>query len=255
MYCTICSVSKAVLNLSPSFVTRTRAHNTTMATMDDTTKAGATEGGARLYDACSFSRADMIRLANPAASKDERRAASTPASRATTALVTSVQEMPIWNQVATVMFLAFGIPNGVLVVPGLTFVVGWFVVGSVSTAFKVLAVALVPLVLTTPSYNPSSLQSWMAIQLLKYFSFRVIVEEEQPTFEEPHPTSGKLPGSSSEPTQRPRILVAPPHGVFPYGNIVSMFVWPAITGHPFRGLAASAALRTCCCWNEKTPNR
>lgn len=206
--------------------------------------------GARLYDACAFSQAKMIQLANPATSKEERHAASIPESSATTALVTSVCHMPIWNHVWTLVFLAFGVPNGVVVVPGLTFAVGRFVLGSVSTAFKVLAVALVPLVLATPSFNPSALQSWMAIQLLKYFSFRVIVEEDQPTFADPRSSSGKLPGSSSEPTQRPRILVAPPHGVFPYGNILAMFVWPAITGHPFRGLAASSALRTCYRWPD-----
>jgi hypothetical protein len=217
--------------------------------MDDKSKKAVATEGARLYDACALSQADMVRLANPSTSKEERLAASTPASTATTALVTSVRHMPIWDQARTLAFLACGVPNGVLVIPGLTFVAGRFVVGSVSTAFKVLAVALVPLVLTSPSFNPSSLQSWMAIQLLKYFSFRVIVEEEQPRFDEPQPVAGnKLPGSSTPtPTPpRPRILVAPPHGVFPYGNIMAMFVWPIITGHPFRGLAASSALRTCC---------
>jgi hypothetical protein len=220
--------------------------------MDDKSKKAVATEGARLYDACALSQADMIRLANPATSKEERRAASIPASSATTALVRTVRHMPIWDQARTLAFLACGVPNGVLVIPGLTFVVGRFVVGSLSTAFKVLAVALVPLVFSSPSFNPSSLQSWMAVQLLKYFSFRVIVEEEQPRFDDPPPVAGKQPGSASGPTStppRPRIMVAPPHGVFPYGNILAMFVWPVVTGHPFRGLAASSALRTCC-WNS-----
>ena len=50
--------------------------------MNNKSKAGVTEG-ARLYDACSLSQADMIRLANPAASKDERLAASIPAAGVT----------------------------------------------------------------------------------------------------------------------------------------------------------------------------
>jgi 1-acyl-sn-glycerol-3-phosphate acyltransferase len=36
--------------------------------------------------------------------------------------------------------------------------------------------------------------------------------------------------------------VAPPHGVFPYGNLLAKLVWPSLTGHHFHGLAASAAL-------------
>ena len=42
---------------------------------------------------------------------------------------------------------------------------------------------------------------------------------------------------------RPQILVAPPHGVFPYGNILAMIAWPCFAGHHFQGLAANSALR------------
>jgi len=36
---------------------------------------------------------------------------------------------------------------------------------------------------------------------------------------------------------------APPHGVFPYGNILAMLLWPSLTGHHFLGLAANNAIR------------
>jgi hypothetical protein len=41
----------------------------------------------------------------------------------------------------------------------------------------------------------------------------------------------------------PCILVAPPHGFFPYGNILTMIVFPCIFGFNMRGIAASMALR------------
>jgi hypothetical protein len=40
------------------------------------------------------------------------------------------------------------------------------------------------------------------------------------------------------------ILVAPPHGVFPFGNIITMLGFPSVMGYSFNGIAASAALRT-----------
>ena len=38
-------------------------------------------------------------------------------------------------------------------------------------------------------------------------------------------------------------MVAPPHGVFPFGNIATMLAFPSVMGYPFRGIASSAALR------------
>ena len=42
---------------------------------------------------------------------------------------------------------------------------------------------------------------------------------------------------------KPYILVAPPHEVFPFGNIVTMIAFPSVMGFSFKGLAASAAIR------------
>jgi hypothetical protein len=195
---------------------------------------------ARLYDACSFSQADMIRLARGDTTKDERRATSIPVSEVTTAHVRSVCSMSFWDHAKTLIFLSVGVPNGVVVVPGLTYLAGRYLAGNVRAAFSTLALALVPLALVSPPFKPSSLQSWISLQVLKYFSFRIILEEEQPLVEDPS-TWSEAPTKS--PAPRPRILVAPPHGVFPYGNVLAMLVWPCISGHPFRGLAASSALR------------
>jgi 1-acyl-sn-glycerol-3-phosphate acyltransferase len=61
--------------------------------------------------------------------------------------------------------------------------------------------------------------------MLKYFSFKLVFD-------------GFLPSG------RPSILVAPPHGVFPYGNLLTMLAFPSLFGFPFTGVAASAALTT-----------
>jgi hypothetical protein len=195
---------------------------------------------ARLYDACSFSQADMIRLAREDTSRDDRFAASVPVAKVTTAHVRSICSMSFWDHAKTLVFLSLGVPNGVVVVPGLTYLAGRYLAGSVSAAFATLAFALVPLALGSPPFKPSSLQSWISLQVIKYFSFRIILEEEQPPVEEPSTSSE----ASTKPPPRPRILVAPPHGVFPFGNVLAMLVWPCVSGHYFRGLAASSALRT-----------
>lgn len=59
--------------------------------------------------------------------------------------------------------------------------------------------------------------------MLRYFSFKGVTEE------------FLAPG-------RPYILVAPPHGVFPFGNITTMIAFPSIMGYSMQALAASAAV-------------
>lgn len=41
----------------------------------------------------------------------------------------------------------------------------------------------------------------------------------------------------------PYLLVAPPHGVLPVGNIITMLSFPMVWGHSFKGLTTDAALR------------
>jgi 2-acylglycerol O-acyltransferase 2 len=139
--------------------------------------------------------------------------------------------MSFWEETVCVLFLAFVVPNGVFTLPPLVYCVGRFLVGNVSLTFLIFGLLLLPLAILPQAYIPSTLQSWVAIQVCRYFSFRFICEERPP-----HP-------EADNPNYHPRIMVAPPHGVFPYGNILSMLVFPALFGHTFRGLASSAALR------------
>lgn len=41
----------------------------------------------------------------------------------------------------------------------------------------------------------------------------------------------------------PYMMVAPPHGVLPIGNVVTMLAFPMLWGFHFRGLTTDAALR------------
>ena len=128
--------------------------------------------------------------------------------------------------VCVVLFLAIGVPNGVFTIPLLTALIGKFVLGSIGTAFKGLGLIMLPLVLLPQPFVRSRLQSWLALQVANYFSCRFISEELPP-----------------EDRTRPQILIAPPHGVFPYGNILAMIAYPIYSGSNFMGLASSAALR------------
>lgn len=180
-------------------------------------------------DFCSLSDAEIRKLANGTA-KDRADATSTAKGLTSKQVLTKV-EMSLWEEIVTMLFLAFGVPNGVFTIPGVTFLVGKFLVGNVKLAFTVLAIILLPLAILPQSFKPSVLQSWMAIRVAKYFSFRFIFEDRPPC------------KNLDDPNYRPRIMVAPPHGVFPYGNLLAMVVWPAVSGSYFRGLAASSALR------------
>lgn len=73
-------------------------------------------------------------------------------------------------------------------------------------------------------FNKKSLSSWYAFQIIRYFSFKAVYVE-------------KIHENT------PYILVAPPHGVFPFGNIVTMLAFPSIMGFGFKGLASSVALQ------------
>ena len=65
-----------------------------------------------------------------------------------------------------------------------------------------------------------SLFSKPAFWMLKYFSMRFIWEQDLSP-------------------EEPYILVAPPHGVFPFGNVCTMIAMPRVGGFSFNGLAAS----------------
>lgn len=122
--------------------------------------------------------------------------------------------------VAILMFL-FGVPGAAYTIPVIATVLyyccGSYVMFAYLAAMAALSVAPV-------SFRESSLWSWPARAIMRYFSFKGCFTQ--------------IPDCD-----RPYILVAPPHGVFPFGNLVTMLAYPLITGSSFKGLAASAALR------------
>ncbi|KAG7365173.1 diacylglycerol acyltransferase [Nitzschia inconspicua] len=186
---------------------------------------------ANFVDFCSLSMTQIHTMAD--GTDEDRQQPCRAIDTVTKDEVLKVQPMTFWEELLTVMFLAFVVPNGVFTIPPLVFLIGKFVVGSVSKTFLVFGLMLVPLAILPQPYKPATLQSWMAVQVCRYFSFRFIYEEQPPP----------VPASDSKIEYHPRIMVAPPHGVFPYGNILSMIVFPSIFGQTFRGLASSAALR------------
>jgi hypothetical protein len=180
------------------------------------------EESIEFFDYCALSQTEAKALA--LGTDADRRAATRPLSKVTTKDVTKIQPMPLFNHIVTVLFLAFGVPNGVFTIPAALWIVGKFVVHNVKATFQVAGLILLPLTILPQPFIPSTLTSWMAMNVVKYFSFRFI-------------------GESRLSEKDLCIFVAPPHGVFPYGNILSMLVFPATMGFSFKGLAASSALR------------
>lgn len=177
---------------------------------------------AMFFDFSSLSQQEMIRLAQ--GSDKDRLNSQIPFSKITKEQVLRIEPLSLLQHIACIVFLAMGVPNGIFTIPALLCLIGYFFVGSIKTTFLAFFILLIPLILLPQPFLPSALQSWLAVAVSKYFSFRFISDEQL------------LPN-------RRRILVAPPHGVFPYGNILAMICWPSSFGFPFRGLAASSALR------------
>jgi len=231
------------VHLAVIFVDMSRTANHHTKRQDDgdgTTKNGSASSGADFLDACGLSLSDMRRLAHGSA--QEREQVCVPVSQVTSAHVSRLQPLSFFEHLACVLFLSFAVPNGVFSIPLVTYLIGRFLLGNVTRAFQGLALLLLPLIILPQAFVPSTLQSWMAAQVLKYFSFRFVLEQRPPTHK-PHEEKLKPSSSASSSRPRPQILVAPPHGVFPYGNILAMISWPLLTGHHFIGLAANSALR------------
>ncbi|GAX12518.1 hypothetical protein FisN_24Hh094 [Fistulifera solaris] len=185
---------------------------------------------AGFLDFCGLSLAEKVALSK---SPEQRQAAALPIEKVTKEHVLKVEPMKWWEEVICVLFLAFGVPNGAITIPIVTTLLGYFVVGSIPRAFAYLLMALLPLAILPQAFVPATLHSQLAHLIAKYFSFRFAYEDSIMTHDP----------VAVHPNTRPQILVAPPHGVFPYGNILSMLAWPSLSGHHFIGLASSAALR------------
>lgn len=134
-----------------------------------------------------------------------------------------VVPMTFFEELCAVVIFLFGVPGSAFSIPVLFTLIGYFT-KAYTLSFSVMIGGGIILSLLPAPFIEKSLSSWIALQLIKYFSFKGIFEERL--------KKGK-----------PYILVAPPHGVFPFGNILTMIAFPSIAGFSFRGLAASAALR------------
>lgn len=137
--------------------------------------------------------------------------------------VLKIAPMTFIEELTAILLFLFGVPGAVFSIPVVVLVLG-YLTQSYRMITTIAAVLCTILALWPAPFVEKSLSSWAAVQILRYFSFKGIFEE---------------PLSS----EKPYILVAPPHGVFPFGNIATMIAFPSIMGFSFRALAASAALR------------
>eukprot|EP01036_Dinobryon_divergens_P032140 gene32140-41672_t len=131
--------------------------------------------------------------------------------------------MTWFGELAAILIVVFGVPGFAFSGPFVVICLG-YLTGSFLRVILIALLILIPLAIFPVPFDKKALSSWIAYQLLSYFSFKVIFEVELPD-------------------NKPRILVAPPHGVFPFGNILTMLAFPSIVGYPMRALAASAALQ------------
>lgn len=137
--------------------------------------------------------------------------------------VCKIAPMTFVEEMTAMCLFLFGVPGAVFSLP-VVVLLGGYLTQNFRLAFTVAGAVGVTLAMWPAPFVEKSLSSWAAVQVLRYFSFKGIFEE---------------PLSS----EKPYILVAPPHGVFPFGNIATMIAFPSIMGFSFRALAASAALR------------
>lgn len=137
--------------------------------------------------------------------------------------ILKISPMTFVEEFTAVMLFLFGVPGAVFSIPVVLILIG-MAIGRVWQTVIVGVLLLLPLSILPAPISDKALSSWYALQILRYFSFKAVYEERIQK-------------------DKPYILVAPPHGVFPFGNIVTMIAFPSVMGFSFDGLAASAAVR------------
>lgn len=198
---------------------------TATATEASTTnpKQKTTKSGRKYHfiDSASFTDEQFKRLADEKDDKVRQSEIMKLAKPWETGAATKICRMTLIEEVTSVLLFLFGVPGAAYTLPIIIWVVyslfGWKIAGT-------LVVFLATLSFLPAPFRLSTLTSWPAIAILRYFSFKGMFTQLLDY-------------------KRPYILVAPPHGVFPFGNIATMIAFPSLCGFPFRGLAASAALR------------
>ena len=77
-----------------------------------------------------------------------------------------------WSEELSACFcFALGVPGSVITIPALLCIIGFFI-GSYLRAFLGGLLLLLPLMFNHVPFIEQSLTSWLAIQILKYFSFK-----------------------------------------------------------------------------------
>ena len=187
----------------------------------------AAEDDFRFIDFSALSNDEIRALAScEAAQRDAKvEALSAPARSKTVADFNRVTPMGASEEIAAALTFLLGVPGFALSFPALLALL-WATAGPRAAALAALAVA--PLAFAPCRFAESNLTSWWALACMRYFSFKGVYRR------------GRCPFVKG----KPFILVAPPHGVFPYGNIATMICYPAFAGFSFKGLASSAVFRT-----------
>jgi hypothetical protein len=180
----------------------------------------------RLLNFCSLSLEKKEEMSS--GTPEDRLKETVPLPRVEAGLFLQIEPLTVPQEVVAMMCLAIGPPNGVFTMPFLTWLYGHFVLGNVTLAFQILFLALLPLAFMPQEYQPNALHSSLAQTMVQYFSFRVVYEDIIPVAT----------------PQRPQVTVAPPHGVFPYGNLLTMLAWPCLTGRHANGLCSTVPLVT-----------
>lgn len=174
-------------------------------------------------DVTSFSFKEFTALAHMNKSDRTKAIAAKTKPAGTPKELTSVTKMTFYEELVAVLLFLFGVPGAVVSFPVCIVSLG-LLIGNMKTAMMIGVAILIPLALAPAPFSAKSLSSWYALQILRYFSFKAVFAE---TLVE----------------NKPYILVAPPHGVFPFGNIATIIAFPSLMGFGFKGLTASAALR------------
>ncbi len=186
------------------------------------TKNSKSESESKFLDVTSFDFHAFTELAKMDSASRNKTIQEKTKSVWTPQELAHVTKMTFYEELTAICLFLFGVPGSVFSIPVLLTIIGLITRRLIGTYIVGLLV-LIPLALMPAPYSKKALSSWYALQILRYFSFKAIFAE--PIIE-----------------NKPYILVAPPHGVFPFGNIVTMIAFPSIMGFAFKGLAASAAV-------------
>ena len=117
---------------------------------------------------------------------------------------TKIQSMTWLEELSSILVLGLGVPGFVFAFPVFIIIAG-LISGSFINTLIIAFVLLLPLVLIPIQHNENVISSWICFQLLQYFSMKFIYRTQLPK-------------------DKPFILVAPPHGVFPYGESLYFYL-------------------------------